>query len=188
MSQLQENHPGPDQEVKDLDICATRCAISPSNRLGSSWSIVFPEGTWVFMQNGNPDKATVQTWSKSPLLNRCGLVALLGLAVCVFAWGLQYKLSLYDPPQTAYQHIPQAKLLSRNEQTGTKQSPAVIRTKTATRVIYTFPAVVFLVLLLVFNVPALRVLAQKAERANPSWRLHCGLFHTFFVRPPPFLI
>lgn len=147
-----------------------------------------PEGTRVFMQNGNPDKATVQTWSKSPLLNRCGLVALLGLAVCVFAWGLQYKLSLYDPPQTAYQHIPQAKLLSRNEQTGTKQSPAVIRTKTATRVIYTFPAVVFLVLLLVFNVPALRVLAQKAERANPSWRLHCGLFHTFFVRPPPFLI
>ena len=39
----------------------------------------------------------------------------LSLALCVFAWGLQYKLSLYDPPQAASHQVPQAKLLSKNE-------------------------------------------------------------------------
>ena len=35
-------------------------------------------------------------------------LASLGLAVCVFAWGLQYKLSLYHLPQAASQRIQQA--------------------------------------------------------------------------------
>ncbi len=36
-------------------------------------------------------------------------LALLGL--CVFAWGLKYKLSLYDPPHAISHHMPAAKLL-----------------------------------------------------------------------------
>jgi hypothetical protein len=39
----------------------------------------------------------------------------LGLALCVFMWGLQYKLSLYDPPGSASHKMPTAKLLSKNE-------------------------------------------------------------------------
>ncbi|MES2222967.1 MAG: hypothetical protein V4587_18600, partial [Acidobacteriota bacterium] len=41
---------------------------------------------------------------------------LLGLAVAVFTWGLQYKLSLYDPPQAITRNMPRAKLLSADEQ------------------------------------------------------------------------
>ncbi|HEX4308412.1 MAG TPA: hypothetical protein VHZ25_00220 [Acidobacteriaceae bacterium] len=51
--------------------------------------------------------------------NREGLRTLaFGLAVlglCVFAWGLKYKLSLYDPPHSISHHIPAAKLLSGKE-------------------------------------------------------------------------
>jgi hypothetical protein len=34
------------------------------------------------------------------------------LATCIFAWGLSYKLSLYDPPHAVSRHMPAAKLLS----------------------------------------------------------------------------
>ena len=50
-----------------------------------------------------------------PKLSRFSFV-FLGLAISVFAWGLQYKLSLYDPPHCSSHEIPEAKLLSRNEQ------------------------------------------------------------------------
>ena len=43
-------------------------------------------------------------------------LALLGL--CVFAWGLRYKLSLYDPPHSIASHMPEAKLLSGRERVG----------------------------------------------------------------------
>lgn len=38
------------------------------------------------------------------------------LGMCVFAWGLNYKLSLYDPPQSVSHHMPAAKLLAGKEQ------------------------------------------------------------------------
>lgn len=37
------------------------------------------------------------------------------LGICVFAWGLRYKLSLYDPPHSAAHHMPAAKLLTGKE-------------------------------------------------------------------------
>ena len=43
-----------------------------------------------------------------------GLVLLGG---CVFAWGLRYKLSLYDPPHTMARRMPEAKLLSGRDRT-----------------------------------------------------------------------
>jgi hypothetical protein len=42
----------------------------------------------------------------------CGLVF---LGVCIFAWGLRYKLSLYDPPHSVARHMPAAKLLTGKE-------------------------------------------------------------------------
>jgi hypothetical protein len=44
-----------------------------------------------------------------------GSLAFLGLGICVFGWGLGYKLSLYDQSQTPSHQIPNAKLLSRDE-------------------------------------------------------------------------
>ena len=95
--------------------------------------------------------------SKCRLINFFATQVFLGLAVCVFAWGLQYKLSLYDPPRAASHQIPEAKLLSRDEQSSAAESPLVIRTKTSTSVIYTAPTAVFLILFLaasLLNPPA----------------------------------
>ena len=39
------------------------------------------------------------------------------LGVCVFAWGLRYKLSLYDAPHAVGRHVPEAKLLTGKERT-----------------------------------------------------------------------
>jgi hypothetical protein len=115
------------------------------------------------------------------------MLAFLGLAFCVFAWGLQYKLSLYDPPQPASHQIPMAKLLSRDEQTGTAQHPLVIRAKTSTSVIYTAPTAIFLTLLLaisVLNPPASR---RVEKRDDKLFHLHRAVLNTLFVRPPPIL-
>jgi hypothetical protein len=43
--------------------------------------------------------------------------ALVFLGVCVFAWGLRYKLSLYDPPHSVSHRMPAAKLLTGRERT-----------------------------------------------------------------------
>jgi hypothetical protein len=130
---------------------------------------------------------TVHCWSKSRLIKSLGTQAFLGLAFCVFAWGLQYKLSLYDPPQTASHRIPRAKLLSRDEQSSTANNPLVVRTKTSTKIIYTAPATVFLILLLavsLFNSTASRRVEQLA---NKLLNLHRAILNTLFVRPPPAL-
>jgi hypothetical protein len=37
------------------------------------------------------------------------------LGVCVFAWGLKYKLSLYDPPLAISHRMPAARLLTGKE-------------------------------------------------------------------------
>ena len=46
---------------------------------------------------------------------RALVFGLLLLAVCVFAWGLKYKLSLYDPPHAVSHHMAAAKLLTGRE-------------------------------------------------------------------------
>jgi hypothetical protein len=106
----------------------------------------------------------------------------------VFAWGLQYKLSLYDPPQAASHKIPQAKLLSKNERTGFAESPVVVRTKTSTTVNCTVQtAAVFFFLLLIVNILNLQTSRQRNQRTSSIRRLQSGLFNVFFVRPPPIL-
>jgi hypothetical protein len=141
----------------------------------------------MIVQNSIWVAVTVNRWSKSRQFGLFGSLAFLGLAFCIFAWGLQYKLSLYDPPQTASHQIPKAKLLSRDEQSSTAESPLVIRTKTSTSVIYTAPTVVFLILFLaisLLNPPASRRVEKRASRLL---HLHRAVLNTLFVRPPPAL-
>jgi magnesium-transporting ATPase (P-type) len=137
-------------------------------------------------QDLNQDQVTVHLLGKSRLFNLCGLVAYLGLAVCVFTWGLQYKLSLYDPPQAHSHQIPQAKLLSKNEQIGTTESSLVIQTKTSARTSY-IVTTVFFVLLLALSVLNPQGSSQREQRTNRVWHIRRGLFDIFFVRPPPIL-
>lgn len=42
-------------------------------------------------------------------------IGLAFLGVCVFVWGLNYKLSLYEPPHSISHHMPAAKLLTGKE-------------------------------------------------------------------------
>jgi hypothetical protein len=131
---------------------------------------------------------TLHGLGKIRKFGRFGRLAFLGLAICVFAWGLQYKLSLYDPPQAASHQIPKAKLLSRDEQSSTAKNPLVIRSKTFTKIIYTAPATVFLILLLaisLLNTPALTKVDWLGDKLQ---HLHRALFNTVFVRPPPALV
>jgi hypothetical protein len=130
---------------------------------------------------------TLHSWGKYRKFNLFGSLAFLGLACCVFGWGLQYKLSLYDPPQTASHQIPKAKLLSRDEQSSTAEHPLVIRKNTSTRVIYTAPTAVFLILLPAISVLNPPVSRRLEKRANRLFHLHRAVLNTLFVRPPPVL-
>jgi hypothetical protein len=113
------------------------------------------------------------------------VLAFFALAFCVFMWGLQYKLSLYDPPAAASHHIPMAKLLSKNEQSSSTQSPQVVRTRTSTKVIYTVPTVPFFILLLILSVLNPPISSQREQHESQSWLLHRPYLETYFVRPPP---
>lgn len=46
----------------------------------------------------------------------------MALGICVFLWGLSYKLSLYDMHPQTLQRVPEAKLLSKNEDSQAVQS------------------------------------------------------------------
>jgi hypothetical protein len=132
--------------------------------------------------------ASMHRWSKNRPFSRMSALAFFALAFCVFMWGLQYKLSLYDPPKAASHHIPMAKLLSKNEQSSSTESPLVVRTRTSTRVLYTVPTVAFFILLLavsVFNPP---LSGQREQRASQAWLLRRPHLRTCFVRPPPVLV
>ncbi len=113
----------------------------------------------------------------------------LGLSFCVFTWGLQYKLSLYDPPQSASHQIPKAKLLSKEEQSDITQTPLVLRTKTATTIVYTSPATVLLFLLLNLSFlvePTSSCLMRAASRRRRQ--RSSNYLNILYVRPPPVLL
>ena len=80
-----------------------------------------------------------------------------------------------------------AKLLSRDEQSSTAKHPLLLRTRKLTRVLFTAPASVFLILLLaarVQNPPASNRVVNRDNRLLPLRR---ALWKTLFVRPPPVL-
>jgi hypothetical protein len=114
-------------------------------------------------------------------------LAFIGLAVCVCIWGLQYKLSLYDPPQAASHHIPTAKLLSENERSSSTESPSVVRTRTSTRVNYTVASVFPFFLLLILSILNPPLSSHREQRASQSWHLRRADLRAHFVRPPPVL-
>lgn len=136
----------------------------------------------------NLEQVTVNPWRNSRLFQRCGSLAFLGLAVFVFTWGLQYKLSLYDPPKSVSHQIPQAKLISEDEQTETTQSPLVVQTKSFPRISYAVTAAVFFILYFPLCVQSSQSAGRVEVNASDFSYLYRGLFGSFLVRPPPTLI
>jgi hypothetical protein len=106
------------------------------------------------------------------------------LACCVFLWGLEYKLSLYFPPQAASHHVPMAKLLSKSEQSNTEEITAYSEPNSAIKALLTPSSPLPFILLLVcaFGVPMASFLDAVIQ---PPIELRQALRETFFVRPPP---
>jgi NhaP-type Na+/H+ or K+/H+ antiporter len=108
--------------------------------------------------------------------------ALVLLGVCVFAWGLRYKLSFYARPHSVTHRMAEAKLLL----TDRSSVPAVVLRKAADSIAPLATPVVF--------VPALLLLAGMNLWFGHEWALERGRVHrspqwfrgsSAFIRPPP---
>ena len=114
-------------------------------------------------------------------------VLLLGVAVAVFTWGLQYKLSLYDPPQAVTRKMPRAKLLSADEQAAVAASPVASLAKPPAKAIQAIFFCILFTFLLPLASPVSQLGSQQestAERLRlPRWSVNINAF----FRPPPFL-
>jgi hypothetical protein len=103
--------------------------------------------------------------------------------MCVFAWGLRYKLSLYDPPHSITRHMPAAKLLTGNERRAV--AAVDLRPASGLPVLAFLGALVFSVLF--FRRPRLipafgsSALFPARRPAVPAW----APYGAKFIRPPP---
>jgi len=113
-------------------------------------------------------------------------IMFLGLALAVFTWGLQYKLSLYDPPEAVSHEIPQAKLLSRDEQTGTTESSLTTKASVADKTMQTALLGLLFSLFLVWNTPRrLELFGKYSDINQPVRPPGQASLNAFFFRPPP---
>jgi hypothetical protein len=108
----------------------------------------------------------------------------VALTICVFSWGLGYKLSLYKPHQSNAHLIIQAKLLSKNERAVTKKSDVngdylpPVPTQEA------LPFCIALCLAAIALNPSTFVLS-RIEPAISWHRRRSTSFTSFFFLPPP---
>lgn len=105
------------------------------------------------------------------------------LGVAVFAWGLQYKLSLYDPPQSECR-MPAAKLLSKNElpPVATFSAGALGRSQNAIAPQRLHSGACILLAALVLGV---RFSTAYEHRTRALLPLRSVDIDAFLVRPPP---
>lgn len=112
----------------------------------------------------------------------------LGLAISVFTWGLQYKLSLYDPPQAISHQIPEAKLLSKNEQTIEKKNPILDVSGASAKAVQLMLSSIFLLISLALNLLHAPMSVERERDAQLPWHFErFASLSAFFFRPPPAL-
>ena len=128
-----------------------------------------------------------------PLPNRPGLrggsFLFLGLALFVFVWGLQYKVSLYDPPQSQSRTIPAAKLLSENEWASVTGNVLVNLADPGAQPVMHFllgPLCLLCMLALSAYTVCARSLGSRPPHGQSLPSFRAGLT-AFFFRPPPVL-
>ena len=105
----------------------------------------------------------------------CLAVLMFLLSFAVFAWGLNYKLSLYNSQATTSAHEPAAKLLSNQERPATRV-PAIPR-----EVPSLFP--ISIVALLITSLPIGESFVSHTRSYVPSHTV--GMGGPLFRRPPP---
>jgi hypothetical protein len=120
------------------------------------------------------------------LLSRFSLI-FLGLGLAVFAWGLQYKLSLYDPPHSVAHQMPEAKLLSKNEQASASESQFAYQVKA--KILFALICPLFLFLLRTFDLKIGPAWSHHQRERKRPWRIFSSAnLYAFFFRPPPALL
>jgi hypothetical protein len=124
----------------------------------------------------------VKYWQEDRRIHLSWAILLGALATCVFLWGLQYKLSLYDLQQTAAPHFPSANLLSKNEQSDPVKHSLAVQTTPQKK--FSFPASLLLGLIAVLFV-CMPQTHLRARAKISSLRSTKVLQASFFVRPPP---
>jgi hypothetical protein len=110
--------------------------------------------------------------------------AFLGLALAVFAWGLQYKLSLYDAPAALSHKMVEAKLLSQNEVSKESERVLVDRSKPASKLFQRLPLGIWTLISLCVLI--CRPVARLRQLVAAAWLpRQFAAFSAFFFRPPP---
>lgn len=66
-------------------------------------------------------------WSQNWKSCSAGTWLCLTLAVCIFTWGMGYRMELCGPPHSAVHKLPVARLLSKNEHTWVGDSGQIAR-------------------------------------------------------------
>ncbi|MGC2636961.1 MAG: hypothetical protein WA294_07265 [Acidobacteriaceae bacterium] len=109
--------------------------------------------------------------------------ALVLLGICVFAWGLRYKLSLYDAPHAIGQRVPAAKLLTGKERSALPVVDLRHAPSPAAPLALTGMAMAFFVLMGAKLFPGFSV--RMPQRDIVSIGLPRALLQAHFTRPPP---
>lgn len=114
---------------------------------------------------------------------------MLGLAVLVFAWGLQYKISLDEGPHAFARHMVEAKLLSGDDLGVASKDVAAILPTDLDKLPPAAPlALIFLSFLAASLWDASPRLAHlKRARVSPWRKLEYATSVANFFRPPPAL-
>jgi len=103
------------------------------------------------------------------------------LAMAVFAWGLQYKLSLYKSKQSIEHLAPVAKLLSQKERPVT--GPAIDALPKNMPALPLLPALLMLAMTPVLCQATTRYLRTGSRERAPASPPPC--LQAVFRRPPP---
>jgi formate hydrogenlyase subunit 3/multisubunit Na+/H+ antiporter MnhD subunit len=115
-----------------------------------------------------------RTWNAFVLL-------ILGLAIAVFAWGLRYKLSLYETAPPSSHHVVLAKLLSNRE----RPADTAIRIERATMPSLAVVCVAFTLFAGLLLDPKRQAWWTLQRVQNSQRRLIPFAARRVFFRPPP---
>lgn len=111
----------------------------------------------------------------------------VGLALSVFTWGLQYKLSLYDAPHSPSHGVVEAKLLSKNEQKSITAHVLLSPSSSSRLEWLASVSPLFVLLFVPLRDPAQRAPHEGREEERPWRKRLCASLNPFFFRPPPTL-
>lgn len=111
-------------------------------------------------------------------------ILLVMLGTCVFLWGFGYKLSLYETHGLTLHKIPEAKLLSKNEDPNATDSLRLCLTSAmaAQNLLIAISAALIVFWSNSVNPPLSRIKARMPEPPNVQTRFILGAFS---FRPPP---